>query len=179
MPPYTYRYARIFCLLLMVPLVAAAAPEPKLHGSDVFFGYSRTGADTFSQGAGALNGWEGALHLHFLPFLGGEADVAHYGLGADSVVPRTTSVLFGPRVTVKALRIGLFAHGLVGVEHSDNNNSTTPVSNTGLAYAIGGGADLPLLPFFAWRVAGDRISSTESPAEGTKARFTTGLVFRF
>ena len=156
-----------------------AAKKPKLHDSDVFLGYSRTANDTFYQGAGGLNGWNGALHIHLAPFFGAEADVAQYGYGASSAVPRTTTVMFGPRVTVKVLRIGLFAHGIGGVQHSSNSSSATPVSDTGLSYALGGGVDLPFFPFFAWRFAGDRISSTDSPAEGTKARFSTGLVFRF
>ena len=173
---------RTYALILfffLAPLSALAAPDPKLHGSDVFFGYSRTGSDTFYQGAGGLNGWNGALHIHMAPFLGAEADIAQYGLGASSATPHTTTVMFGPRITVKVLRIGLFAHGLAGVEHSANSSSTTPVSDTGLSYALGGGVDIPIFPFFAWRFAGDRISSTQSPAEGTKARFSTGLVFRF
>lgn len=169
----------LFLTLFMIPLAVTAAPGPQLHNSDVFFGYSRTGSDTFSQGAGGLNGWEGTLHIHMAPFLGGEADVAEYGMGSSNTTPRTTTVLFGPRLTVKAAGVALFAHGLVGIEHSANNSSSQPVSNTGLAYALGGGLDIPIFPFFSWRFQGDRISSTDSPAEGTKARFTTGLVFRF
>ena len=173
------KYALILFFLL-APLTAFAAPEPKVHGSDVFFGYSRTGSDTFAKGAGGLNGWEGALHIHFAPFLGGEADVSQYGIGSSSTTPHTTDVLFGPRLTVRLLGIRPFAHVLGGIEHTANNSdSPTPVSNTGFSYALGGGVDVPFLPFFAWRFAGDRISSTESPAEGTKARFSTGLVFRF
>lgn len=173
------RKSILFFALLMIPVAAAAAPGPQLHNSDVFFGYSRTGSDTFYRGTGGLNGWEGTLHVHMAPFLGGEADVAEYGIGSDDTVPRTTTVLFGPRLTVKALAFSVFAHGLVGVEHSANNSSSQPISNTGLAYALGGGLDVPVFPFFSWRFQGDRISSTDSPSEGTKARFTTGLVFRF
>jgi hypothetical protein len=163
----------------LAPLAAFAAPEPKIHGSDVFFGYSRTGNDTFYRGTGGLNGWEGALHIHFAPFLGGEADVSQYGFGSSSATPHTTNVMFGPRLTVRLLGIRPYAHVLVGVEHSANSSSATPVSETGLSYALGGGVDVPIVPFFAIRFAGDRISSTQSPAEGTKARFSTGLVFRF
>lgn len=162
-------------LLIAAPMTGMAA-SPKLKGSDVYLGYSRTGNDTFYRGTGGLNGWNLALHVHMAPFLGGEAEVARYGMGADSDVPHTTTVLFGPRVSVKVLRVGAYVHGLVGVEHSANNASA---SGTGLGYALGGGVDIPVLPFFAWRIAGDRISSTDSPAEGTKARFSTGVVFRF
>jgi hypothetical protein len=127
-----------------------------------------------------LNGWEGALHIHLKPFFGVEGDVAHYGLGADSAVPRTTTVLIGPRVSVKALRINLFAHGLVGGEHSANSGGGVRISHGALAYDFGGGIDFPIAPFFAWRFSADRIDApTVSPSGGNHARFNTGLVLRF
>jgi hypothetical protein len=158
----------------------AAAHAVSLHGHDAFIGYSRLGSDAFYPNVGGLNGWEGALHLHLKPFLGVEGDVAHYGLGADAVVPRTTTFLIGPRVTVGALGIHLFAHGLIGGEHSANSGSGVHISEGAFAYALGGGVDLPILPFFAWRFSADHINAPSvSPSGGTKARFNTGLVFRF
>jgi hypothetical protein len=167
----------IFPSLLLSVLPAAGAQVPK---GDAFLGFSRTGADAFYPNAGGLNGWEAAVHLRIKkPFLGVEGDVAHYGLGADSSVPRTTTVLFGPRITVGVAGIHIFGHGLVGGEHS-GNSSGAAISGGALAYALGGGLDVPLAPFFAWRIQGDRLSApTQSPAGGTPARFTTGIVFRF
>jgi len=160
-------------------LSLATGPQAQALGpkGDAFFGYSRTGSDAFYPGTGGLNGWEGALHLHLKPLLGVEGDVAHYGLGSDSVVPRTTTYLLGPRVTVGALGIKLFAHGLIGGEHSSNSYG---VSGNAFTYAFGGGVDLPLAPFFRWRFLVDGINAPDqSPSEGTHARFTTGLVFHF
>lgn len=160
---------------LLIPAPAARALGPK---GDVYFGYSRTATDTFTAGVGGLNGWEAAGQIHMRPFLGGEADVAHYGLGADSSVPRTTTFLFGPRVTVGAAGVHLFVHALVGGEHTPNSGGA--IGGTSLAWALGGGVDFPLAPFFAWRVNGDYITApTASPNSGTPARFGTGLVFRF
>ena len=49
-----------------------------------------------------------------------------------------------------------------------------------LAYDLGGGVDLPIAPFFAWRFSADRLTApTRSPSGGDQARFNTGLVFRF
>jgi hypothetical protein len=40
--------------------------------------------------------------------------------------------------------------------------------------------DVPIAPFFAWRVVGDYLHPVgHSPPGGTPARFSTGLVFRF
>jgi hypothetical protein len=174
------RLQRSLLLAVVVGMGAGAAGAQSLHNSDAYFGYSRLGSDTFYPNVGGLNGWNAAVHIHVRPFLGVEGDVARYGLGADAVVPRTTTFMAGPRVTVKALRIGVFAHGLVGGEHSANSGGGVSISNESLVYAIGAGVDLPLLPFFAWRVGADRISAPNlSPSEGSKYRINTGLVLRF
>lgn len=160
--------------LLLIPTFAKAADN------DAFFGYSRLGSDAFYPNVGGLNGWDAAVHIHMAPFLGVEGDVAHYGLGAAADVPRTTTILFGPRVTLGAAGVRLFVHGLVGGEHSANSDGGAHISEGSFAYALGGGLDVPIFPFFAWRVEGDRISApTVSPSGGTPARFTTGLAFRF
>jgi hypothetical protein len=170
------------CLLLVISFILlvlsseARAVGPK---DDAFLGYSRTGSDTFYPNVGGLNGWEGAFHLKMKPFLGVEGDVAHYGLGTNSAVPRTTTVLFGPRVTAGVAGVKLFAHVLGGGEHSASSGGLH-VSAGSVAWAYGGGIDVPIAPFFAWRVAVDHLSApTVSPGSGTHARFSTGLVFRF
>ena len=174
------RSAVIPCLILLLVFAAAPATGASLRNHDAFLGYSRLGHDAFYPNVSGLNGWEGALHIHLKPFFGVEGDVAHYGLGADAAVPRTTTVLFGPRVSVKALGINVFVHGMVGGEHSANSDGGVHISHGALAYDFGGGVDLPVLPFFAWRFSADRISApTVSPDNGNKARFNTGLVFRF
>lgn len=159
--------------VLLAPCTARA-----VGSNNIFLGYSRTGSDTFSASAGGLNGWDASACIQTGLLLGIEGDVSHYGVGASSTVPRTTSVLFGPRLTLGTAGVRVFIHGLVGGEHSANS-SGTHISNSGLAYALGGGVDVPISPFFAWRVEGDRISSTASPSNGTPVRFSTGLVFRF
>lgn len=170
-------------LPLVLPFLLLCVPAPA-HAigpsADLYLGYSRLGSNTFNANVGGLNGWEAAGHVKLLPFIGAEADVAHYGIGADASVPRTTTFLFGPRVTVGAAGIHVFAHGLVGAEHSANNHGPFVISGTAVAYALGGGLDVRILPFFAWRFAGDYIRSpTQDPPGASHDRFTTGLVFRF
>jgi hypothetical protein len=152
-----------------------------LPRGDIYAGYSRTGTDTFFPNVGGLNGWEGAMHMKLhKPFIGIEGDVAHYGLGANSTVPRTTTFIGGPRLTFSLMGPKIFAHALIGGEHSANSGGPTPISADALAWAVGGGLDVPIAPFFSWRVAGDYLHAHGySPAGGTPARFSTGLVFRF
>lgn len=157
---------------------SAQAQVPK---GDIYVGYSRTGTDTSYPNEGGLNGWDGAMHIKLRkPFLGIEGDLAHYGSGANSTVPRTAIFMGGPRITVGAAGVKVFAHALLGGEHSANSGGPTPISAGALAWALGGDLDVHIAPFFAWRVAGDYIrNSSGSPAGGTPARFGTGLVFRF
>jgi hypothetical protein len=181
--PTPQRLLHGFLLLIAASILLTLSPAAlaQIPKGDVFFGYSRLGSDAFYPNVGGLNGWEAAAHFKVMPFVGLEGDVAHYGVGADAAIPHTTTFLFGPRVTVGALGFKIFAHGLAGGEHSSNSNdSGIHISGDEFAYAVGVGADIPLLPFFAWRIQGDRISAPSlSPSGGTEARFSTGLVFRF
>ncbi len=177
-------FARLGRLLLLCGCVAAGSGAAKAQlNNDAFFGYSRLGSNLFAPNTPGLNGWEGGLHVHVKPFVGVEGDLAHYGLGANDTVARSTAFLFGPRVTLKAAGFHFFGHALIGGEHSASNPPAgigVHVSNTTYAYALGLGADVPIVPVFAWRVQVDRISApTESPGSATHARFTTGAVFRF
>ncbi|MFP5206512.1 MAG: hypothetical protein ACLGSH_14245 [Acidobacteriota bacterium] len=168
----------IGCAALLAWPAAARALGP---GGDVYFGYSRLGANTFYANTPGLNGWEAAGHIHLIPFFGAELDVAHYGLGAAAATPRTTTVLLGPRLTVGVAGIHLFVHGLAGWEHTANNGAPpNPISSSGLAVAAGGGVDFRILPFFAWRINADYINAPmQSPSSSSHDRFGTGLVFRF
>lgn len=171
----------IFLVSSFILLAFSSAGRAQARTGDAYLGYSRTGNDTFYPNVGGLNGWEGALHLKVhKPFLGIEGDVSHYGLGADSTVPRTTAVILGPRLTFGALGPKVFARALIGGEHSASSGGPTPNSGGALAYALGGGLDIPIAPMFAWRIAGDYIHAVgRSPAASTPARFSTGIVFRF
>jgi hypothetical protein len=169
-------------VLLFSSLISLSFTSPaqvQIPKGDVYLGLSRTGAGTFYSNVGELKGWEGAMHIELhRPFIGIEGDLSHYGLGADSSVPRTTAFIFGPRITLGALGLKVFAHAMVGGEHSANSGGSTAISSTPLAYALDGGLDGPIAPFFARRVDGDYIHAAGNSG-GTPARFGTGLVFRF
>ncbi len=82
-------------------------------------------------------------------------------MGADASVPRTTTVLFGPKVSVGPPAIKVFGHFLMGGEHSANSGGA-PISGGVFAYAYGAGADVPILPFFGWRVQLDHLTRRAS-----------------
>ena len=178
--PLPQRAFRVLCLLaLSILFIPFAVPAHAANKGDVSLGYSRTGSDIFYPNTGGLNGWDLDGQVHWKPFIGIEGDVAHYGLGANSSVPRTTTVLFGPKASVGPAGFKVFGHFLVGGEHSANHGGA-PISGGAFAYAYGAGADIPFLPFFAWRLQLDHLSApSQSPSQGTHVHFTTGIVFRF
>jgi hypothetical protein len=177
-PRFAFFVLPFFFLLLPAPASAL--------GPDFYLGYSRLGENTFNPNTPALNGVQGAVNFGFLPFIGAEADVAYYGLGASSNVSHSTTYLFGPRVTVGAAGVHVFAHGLFGGEHSTLPNlaSTSPIvgnffEENAFVVAAGGGLEIKVLPFFSWRVTGDYIQAPTRSNTSSHSRFGTGLVFRF
>jgi hypothetical protein len=168
-------FAAVFLLLSASPAAHAAGP-----GGDVYLGYSYLGNNAFNPGTGSLNGWQAAVHIHWVPLVGVELDVAHYGLGGASSIQHITTVLVGPRVTVGAHGVNVFAHGMFGWENSANAASgASSISGGGPTLAVGGGADFRLASFFAWRVTVDYINAPTSSPAGNHSRFGTGAVFRF
>ena len=94
--PIPQRLLRISFLLACSAILLSAAPAAlaQIPGGDVFFGYSRLGSDAFYPNVGGLNGWEAAAHFKVMPFIGLEGDVAHYGVGADAVIPQPVDQCF-------------------------------------------------------------------------------------
>jgi hypothetical protein len=152
----------------------AAAPR-----ADVFLGVSRLGQNTFYPNAGSQWGWNGAFSVRVRNFVSLEGDIAQYGLGADSYVPHSSTFMAGPRLTVGAVGVRVFVHGLAGVERV-NNSGTSDISGSAMSVAGGGGIDLPVAPFFSWRVMADYIEAPSLDTAGVShARVSTGVVFHF
>jgi opacity protein-like surface antigen len=75
------------------------------------------------------------------------------------------SFLFGPTVVKSVGKVNLFAHGLVGVSHAGIIEKVKDCpsctyftddlipGNTGISFAVGGGADYMFTKHFGWRIA--------------------------
>lgn len=164
----------ISCLPLALPSIARAAGP----GGDVYLGYSRLGANAFHANTPGLNGWEAEGQIKFIPFIGIDADVAHYGLGAASTIPHTTTAMIGPRVTAGAAGVHVFAHALLGGEHSSNSGGI--ISSTAITVDAGAGIDFSIVPMLAWRINADYINAPhQSPGTADRYRFGTGLALHF
>ena len=96
----TLRSSIVFLAVVLFSLVPAAqAPGVK---SDVYFGYSRVGANLYNADTPGMNGWQAAAHFKPFPFVGIEGDVSRFSANAGAGSQNVTLVMFGPRVTVRA-----------------------------------------------------------------------------
>lgn len=171
-----------FLAAFLVSLVPAAhALGPK---ADAYFGYSRAGANLYSPYTPGMNGWQFAAHVQPLPFVGIEGDLSHYGADAGAGTQHATLIMFGPRVTAHAAGFSVFAHGLAGNAHfSSNAVAFLPsISYNAVSYALGAGADVPLVLGLKFRVTGDYLGNSKAPSSDyspSHYRFGLGVAYHF
>ena len=171
---------RFTVLLAVLFLSLAPAAHARNAKTDVYFGYSRVGANLYSPNTPGMNGWQLAMHVKPLPFVGVEGDVSHYGVNAGAGSQHVTQVMFGPRVTVGTLGISVFAHALGGFNHfSSTVVSGFSSSYTGTSYALGGGADFPIFLGLKIRATGDYLGNNNAPSGASHYRIGFGVAYHF
>ena len=174
--------ALFLSLLSAAPAVRAEKSKPK-EKVDAYFGYSRAGANLYAPNTPGMNGWQLAVHVKPMPFVGIEGDVSRYSQKASGFSQQVTLVMGGPRVTVHALGFSVFAHALGGIAHE--NGTLTIYPSTGYdaaSYALGGGADMPLFLGLKARVTGDYLGNSKSSSFTSSAsnyRFGLGVAYHF
>lgn len=159
----TLRRSRLILLALLLSL--APAVHAKGTKADVYFGYSRVGGNLYAANTPGMNGWQFAMQIQPIPFVGVEGDVSRYGQTVTGFSQHVTLVMFGPRVTVHAAGLSVFAHGLAGIAHQSGTVTIYPsTSYDATSYALGGGADVPLVLGFKFRVTGDYLGNSKAPS---------------
>jgi hypothetical protein len=178
------RSLAVSVVALLFSLVVAT-PARGADKGDIYFGYSRVGADLYAANTPGMNGWQAAAHIKPLPFVGVEGDVSHYSQTVNGFSQQVTLVMFGPRVTVHAMGFSVFAHGLGGIVHENATLTTYPsVGYDATSYALGGGADVPLLLGFKLRVTGDYLGNSDAPTASdghspSHYRIGAGVAYHF
>lgn len=146
----------------------------------------------------SLYGWNGSLEVKVLPVLGIVADFSgHYGtetvgsllLCRGSGPPPFASpctendranlytFMFGPQVSLPLGRFKPYAHALFGAALY-RELAFFGGSDTSFSDALGGGVDVSVIPWVAWRVQADALQ-TRFPSLQNSLRLSTGVVFRF
>jgi hypothetical protein len=159
---------KIRCFVVSVTaLLFSVAPGARARApkADVYFGYSRVGANMYGPYTSGMNGWQLAMHVKPMPFIGIEGDVSCYTQNPLGLSEQVTLAMFGPRVTFHAPGLSLFAHALGGVGHESAAIPFYPTTSYNAAsYALGAGADVPLFLGFKLRITGDYLGNSNAPA---------------
>jgi len=194
---------------VFVICVLGAGAEAQLAGGNIFFGYSYDHATVatpallpdaggvVASGSTGLNGWNASAEMKFLPLIGLVADASgHYGsqnvtdacgfvFGCvpipDQMTAHMYNILVGPQLSFTLGRVRPFAHALFGAGHLSENTKARPfsASDTGFAYALGGGIDYKLAGPLRWRVQGDFLQNQFFGSSQNNFRFSTGPVLHF
>jgi hypothetical protein len=164
----TLKLTVLAALAILISIPAHAQDRVELFGG---YSYERYNGSPSSN----LNGFELSGQYKFISVLGLVADIdAHFG-SPRGVDTKTLNVMFGPQISFPS-RISPFFHVLGGFGHIRTGGFT----DTSFATAIGGGIDMHLAPFFAWRVIqGDDVITHLFGQTQNSARISTGIIFRF
>lgn len=165
----------------LVPLGRAAHGHKQT--ADAYFGYSRAGANLYAPYTPGMNGWQLAVHIKPMPFIGVEGDVSRYSQSISGFSQQVTLVMGGPRVTVHAAGLSVFAHALGGLAHQYGTVTTYPsASYDAVSYALGAGADMPLFLGLKLRATGDYLGNSKAPSASYSPahyRFGVGVAYHF
>ena len=173
----TAAFLGTFLLLAFAPKAQAA------DKGDIYFGYSRVGANLYDVYTSGMNGWQAAGHINPFPFVGIEADLSRYTQSQNGSSQQVLLAMFGPRVTVHAMGFSVFVHGLGGIAHQ--NATVTTYGGAGYnaaSYAFGAGVDMPLVLKLKARVTADYLGNSNAPPSSyspSPYRFGVGLAWHF
>ena len=183
------RKLMVLCVVLSVSLVAFgqenATEAPR---AEIFGGYQFLHANTGVSGLSGfnLNGWNTSASGFFTRNIGITADFGgSYGtpnLLGVGIKTNFYSYLFGPTVRFpNSSRLTPFFHGLFGAGRISGSFSGTGLgSDTGFAWAAGGGIDARLSRNFGIRAAQfDFLQSRVMNLTQNNFRLSTGIVLRF
>jgi opacity protein-like surface antigen len=174
----------LLCLLILPGMTVAQKAE-------VFGGYQYVHASSGNSGLGSfnLNGWNIAGTAFFHRYLGLTADFSGtYGTPNFQGVGVSTHLytyMFGPELrAANGSKIVPFAHVLFGGAHISGSVSSGGVSvstsDSGFAWAAGGGLDYKALPHIALRVGQfDFLQTHISSNTQNNFRYSGGIVIRF
>jgi len=124
-----------------------------------------------------MNGWDASLRVP-LPVVGNWLGVKGDVSGAyrnDSPVfdPHVYFFLAGPQLSLHFGKSTLFAHGLVGSAHLNQNVIPSLKSGSTFAMAAGGGLDLGISRRLVWRLTGDFYNTNFQSSDETSRASST------
>jgi opacity protein-like surface antigen len=182
---------RTLALLLSLMICSVLAMAQDAPKAEVFGGYQYTHASSGVSGVNGfnLNGWNLAVNGFFNHYFGITADLSGtYGTPSVQGVGVNTHLytyMFGPVVRAgNDSKLSPFAHVLLGGAHISGSVSSGGVSvsssDSGFAWAAGGGVDYKAMQRFAIRLGQfDFLQTHISGDSQNNFRYSGGVVVRF
>lgn len=183
-------------LSTLIPVYVGAQSRDSARGGvpnvDLYAGYSYVfntyNPTSTSYSVNGMNGWDASLKLPILgQFLGIKGDVSgFYRNDNPQFNPKAYFFLVGPQVGFHMGKSTLFAHGMVGSAHLTSSALPNITSDNSFAVAVGGGLDIGVARWLAWRVTGDfynthykATNQNFNEITNSNGRVSTGPVLRF
>lgn len=190
----TVRPKRIgFTVLVLLAALAGSAAGQSLSSSNIFAGYSFTGANLYTGEHANLNGWNIAAEKKFLAFFGVVADFSgHYGSTttpsstcgsqAGCVVSSSVSEHFfqaGIRGGYPTGRVRPYAEFLLGAVRTVESGADISNAKNTFEETLAAGLDFRVARRWAWRLEAGYVKTGSFVAQQNSLRASTGAVFLF
>jgi len=133
-------------------------------------------------GSGGVNqnGVSGSLAYNPSEFFGVVGDFGAYHASPSGVSFNTYTYMFGPRISVRnPTKVTPFIQFLIGGAHLTAGYGGTSASSNNLAYGLGGGVDLGILPHLALRPQLDYVGLHNSGGTANCTRVSISAVLHF
>ena len=172
---------KLWLPVLFLTLAGGASAQIPTKGN-VYFGYAYNHAETVTNDATDMNGWDASLEGKVLPWIGIVLDLnGNHGRQTFSGVRADVSglnVLFGPRVSIQVGRLRPFGELLFGYSHVSRGHPISD-SNTSFGNGAGGGLDYRIKGPVSLRGELDWINTRFYGHGQNDVRFTTGVAIHF
>ena len=171
----------LISILMLISCVAALAQnDPR---AEVFGGYQYFHASTGNGGPSfSLNGWDASLSGYFNHYLGITGDFSGTYGSPFGVSAHLYTYMFGPELrAANHSPLQPYAHVLFGGSHiSGSVSGIGSASDSGFAWAAGGGIDYKVMPVVAIRLGQfDFLQTHLGNDSQNNFRYSAGVVLRF
>jgi hypothetical protein len=181
--------------VLFLAGVSTAQKFSNMPPIDVFGGYSYYSFDLPANPSAAttsarlaMNGWDVSADVFRFHHLSAEADLSGHSLTncqSTTFSCSNFSYMFGPRYNFReGSKITAFAHGLIGQDNATLAYNGSSLTDTSLAFAVGGGVNYWLKPHIGVQLGSvdyvytRHLSDFDVPSQ-SNFRANVGVVFRF
>jgi hypothetical protein len=188
----TFLLVCFFSCLAGVASAQSAVQNP--NPSNLFVGYSFSGANLFTGQHADLNGWDISAEKKYLPFFGVVGDVTGlYGskdLPGSSTCSASAACLVHSSISEYTFDLGIrgsyaaktvrpFAEALFGEVHTTEYGAGLSNTNNGFNATLGAGLDCRITRLLGCRTEVDYIVTGNFTVRHNSIRASTGVVFRF